>query len=364
MSLALADGNHSSRYVQTNLVSDVPGLAAVTDANLVNPWGLSRSATSPWWVSDNGTGRSTLYNGAGAAQALVVTVPNTPGATDPSAPTGTVFNGSPTDFMIAPGTPGRFLFATENGTIAAWSGGTDAVLMVNNGGAAVYKGLTIGQRNGANFLYAANFMTGRVDVFDASYAPVQLGAGAFHDPRLPANYAPFNVQSVGDMIIVAFAQTEAGSIDEVHGPGKGRVDIFSTDGALRKRLEWGAWFNAPWGVVLAPDGFGRLSHRLLVGQFGSGKIAVFDPRSGRFLGLVRTAHGRPLAIEGLWALSFGNGANAGPANTLFFTAGIDDEGHGLFGTITPAPDNDHGPMGDKDGDDGDNDKGADQPGGN
>jgi uncharacterized protein (TIGR03118 family) len=322
-------------YQQTNLVSDVAGLAANTDAHLVNPWGLSRSATSPWWVSNNGTGTSTLYNGAGTALPLVVTIPNAPGVTDPSAPTGTVFNGVATDFLLGPSTPARFLFSTENGTIAGWNSGTTAVLAVNNSGNAVYKGLTLASMNGANFLYAANFQTGRVDVFDTAFHAVTLPANAFRDPRLPRNYAPFNVQAIGSSIYVTFAQKEAGSIDEVHGPGKGFVDVFSTSGVLQKRLRWGSWFNAPWGVAQAPANFGRLSNHVLVGQFGSGKIAAFDPATGEFRGLMRATHGRPLSIEGLWALSFGNGAAAGPANTLFFTAGIDDEAHGLFGTITP-----------------------------
>jgi uncharacterized protein (TIGR03118 family) len=328
-------------YQQTNLVSDIPGLAAVTDPHLVNPWGLSRSATSPWWVADNGTGLSTLYNGAGAIQALVVTVPNVAGVKDPSAPTGTVFNGVATDFLVAPGQPARFLFVTEEGTISGWNSGPSAVLMVDNSSTAVYKGLALASSNGANFLYAANFKAGTVDVFDNTFKPVTLAAGAFQDRRLPKEYAPFNVQSVGASIYVTFAKREAGSIDEVHGPGKGFVDVFSPEGVLQKRLRWGPWFNAPWGVALAPAGFGRLSNLILVGQFGSGKIAAFDPANGEFRGLVRGAHGRPLAIDGLWALSFGNGASAGPATTLFFTTGLDDEAHGLFGTITPLNDGDN-----------------------
>ncbi len=217
--------------------------------------------------------------------------------------------------------------------------------MVDNSSTAVYKGLTLASANGADFLYAANFEAGTVDVFDNTFKPVALGAGAFRDPRLPRSYAPFNVQSVGASIYVTFAQRKPGSIDEVHGPGKGFVDVFSPEGVLQQRLRWGPWFNAPWGVALAPAGFGRLSNLILVGQFGSGKIAAFDPASGEFRGLVRGALRRPLIIDGLWALSFGNGASAGPATTLFFTAGPNDEAHGLFGTLTPLDD------GDNDGDD-------------
>ena len=317
-------------------MSDVPGLAAATDPHLVNAWGLVAGPTSPWWVSDNGTGLSTLYNGAGTPLSLVVTIPNVPGSTDPAAPTGIAFNGVATDFLVAAGKPAHFLFATEEGTISGWNSGTSAVLMVNNAGNAVYKGLTVATMNGAQFLYAANFGAGTVDVFDSSFHPATLAAGAFHDPHVPGNFAPFNVQAIGDSVYVTFAQKEAGSIDEVHGPGRGFVSVFSTDGTLQRRLRWGAWFNAPWGIAVAPADFGGASNRVLVGQFGSGKIATFDPNSGAFLGMLRGTNGRPLMIDGVWALAFGNGANAGPQNTLFFTAGPDDEAHGLFGTLTPA----------------------------
>jgi uncharacterized protein (TIGR03118 family) len=335
---AVSSGAASERpghYQQTNLVSDVPGLAAVTDPHLVNPWGLSVSARGPWWVADNGTGLSTLYNGAGAVQSLVVTLPNVPGSTDPSAPTGTVFNGVATDFLVAPGKPARFLFATEEGTLVGWNSGTTGVLVVNHAGTAVYKGLALAQRHGAQALYAANFQTGNVDVFDAAFQPVTLAADAFHDPHVPSNYAPFNVQAIGWSLYVTYAQKESGSIDEVHGPGKGFVSVFSADGVLQHRLQWGAWMNAPWGVALAPADFGRASQQILVGQFGSGRIAAFDASNGEFRGYLRGNTGRPIMIDGVWALAFGNGASAGPANTLYFTAGIDDEAHGLFGTLTP-----------------------------
>jgi uncharacterized protein (TIGR03118 family) len=342
---AAADDRHG-HYLQTNLVSDISGLAAVTDPHLVNPWGLSLTATSPWWVSDNGTGLSTLYNGAGAIQALVVTVPNVPGVTEPSEPTGTVANSVATDFLVAAGKPAHFLFDTDEGTISAWNSGTSAVLMVDNSSTADYKGLTIAQSGGVSFLYAANFEGGTVDVFDSNFKPVNLGRAAFRDPLLPRAYAPFNVQSVGGSIYVAFAEREADLVDEVHGPGRGLVDVFSPAGVLQKRLQWGLWFNAPWGVALAPADFGRFSNMILVGQFGSGRIAAFDPANGEFRGLLRGTRDRPLIIDGLWSLTFGNGASAGPVTTLYFTAGIDNETHGLFGTITPVAgtgtnDNDH-----------------------
>ena len=347
------------RYEQTNLVSDIPGMAAETDASLVNPWGLSRSAGSPWWASDNGPGLSTLYNGTGIKQGLVVTIPPAAGMTGPSTPTGTVFNGT-SDFQVGlPGTnqPARFLFVTEEGTLSGWNptaNPTVAITKVDwSAQGAVYKGLAIGQVGTINYLYAANFHSGKVDVFDKNFAPVDLGNKAFKDPHIPSGYAPFNVQAIGDKIYVAYAKQDADKIDEVAGRGRGFVNAYTTSGVLSMRLQWGPWLNAPWGLVMAPADFGRLSNMILVGQFGSGKIAAFDATTGKFRGLMRAANRRAVKIDGLWALSFGNGASAGPANSLYFTAGIDDEAHGLFGTLTMLPDpvKMHGDDGDDDGDD-------------
>ncbi len=324
----------AQHYQQTNLVSDIPGLAPVKDTNLVNPWGLTASATSPWWVADNGTGVSTLYNGAGQKLSLVVTVPPPLGGVPPSTPTGIVFNGS-SDFGAA-----RFIFVTEDGTISGWSGGTNAVLKFTSPTKAVYKGATIGQSNGANFLYVANFFNGSVDVFDKDYVPVTLPSGAFTDSQIPSDFAPFNVENIGGKIFVAYAKQDEDKEDEVAGPGLGFVDVYKTNGDLELHLKSGRWLNAPWGLALAPAGFGKDSGRLLVGQFGSGEIATYDLDHGNFHGLLRGTHGQPINIDGLWALRFGNGAGAGLATTLFFTAGIDDERHGLFGTITPIPNDD------------------------
>ena len=336
MSLCLSTNVFAQHYQQTNLVSDVPGLAARTDPHLVNAWGLARSSGSPWWVADNGTGVSTLYTGTGAIVPLVVTVPVPPGGTPPSTPTGAVFNATPADFH-----GDRFIFVTEDGTISGWSGGTNAVLRKNNAGSAIYKGVTIAQINGVNFLYAANFFSGAVEVFDTNYMPfTNLGSSAFTDPKLPAGFAPFNVQNINGSVFVTFAKQGEGNEDEVDGPGLGYVDAFDSSGNLLMRLKSGRWMNAPWGVVLAPDDFGEPGGRLLVGQFGSGEIASFDPENGNFHGLLRGPHGQPLSIDGLWALSFGNDAGAGSSKTLFFTAGIDGEEHGLFGTITPIPGDD------------------------
>jgi len=337
--LSLSRSASAQHYQQTNLVSDVPGLAATTDPNLVNPWGIARGPSSPWWVADNGTGVSTLYNGLGQPIPLVVTIPPPPGGTPPSAPTGIVFNES-SDFEVAPDSPALFIFVTEEGTISGWNPMVDlnnAILKVNNSGSAIYKGVTIAQREGANLLYAANFFGGTIDVFDTNFAPVNLGAGAFTDSSLPEGFGPFNVQNINGTIYVAFAKQDEAKEDEVAGPGLGFVDAFDASGNLLMRLKSGHWLNAPWGVTLAPSDFGKLSGRLLVGQFGSGQIATFDPDTGNFHGLLRGEHGQPLTIEGLWGIRFGNGGAAGPTNTLFFAAGIDDEAHGLFGTITPIP---------------------------
>jgi uncharacterized protein (TIGR03118 family) len=341
----------AQHYQTTNLVSDVPGMAPVTDPNLVNPWGLISSATSPWWVANNGTGTSTLYNGAGARQSLIVTVAPLPMSPDPATPTGIVFNGS-SDFKLTSATTSaaRFIFVTEDGTISGWAPSVDAthsVLKVNNNGSAIYKGVTIAQVGTANFLYAANFFGGTVDVFDTHYASVTLPAGAFVDPDLPGGFAPFNVQNIGGNVYVAYAQQDEDREDEIAGRKLGYVDVFNPSGVLLQRFEHGPWMNAPWGLALAPaTGFGKSSGKLLVGMFGSGEIATFDPATGDFEGLLRDRHGKPITIDGLWALRFGNGSGSGPTTTLFFTAGIDDEAHGLFGTITPIP-----TKGDDDGDD-------------
>ena len=330
-------------YRQHNLVSDLPGMADRTDPNLVNAWGIEHSATSPWWVNANGTGKSILYDGTGAAfpaaAPLVVTIPPPAGATGSSTPTGIVFNGT-TDFELAPNTPARFIFATEDGAIAAWNpavDATNAIVKVPDSPAAVYKGITLGVMGGKNVIYAANFRAGTIDVFDASFAPVALAAGVFQDPRIPEGFAPFNVQNIGGSIFVTYAMQDPTKHDDVAGPGNGFLDQYNGDGALIMRFRHGHWMNSPWGIALAPAGFGKLSGRLLLGNFGSGQIAAFELRSGEFHGMLRGRRGKPITIDGLWGLKFGNGANAGPANVLFFAAGIQDEAHGLFGTLTPIP---------------------------
>jgi len=320
-------------YLQTNLVSNVSGQAAFTDPNLINPWGMAYSATSPFWISDNGTGVSTLYNGSGSKQALTVTIPSAAAGGGPASPTGQVFNGG------AGFNGDRFLFATEDGTIAGWRGalGTTAELVVNNSSlGANYKGLAIGSNGAGTFIYAANFHTGNIDVYDSIFAPAAL-AGSFSDPNLPSGYAPFNIQNLGGKLYVTYAQQDANAQDDVAGAGHGYVDIFDTSGNLQQRLISGGVLDSPWGVVLAPADFGEFSNDLLVGNFGNGLINAFDPVTGASLGQLKTAKGMSISIDGLWALGFGNGASAGLSNELFFTAGPNGETDGLFGKLSSVP---------------------------
>ena len=327
----------AQNYVQTNLVSDIPGQAPTNDHLLVNAWGIARSATSPWWVADNETGVSTIYNGAGVpaqnppGTQFVVNMPPSATSSGQSNPTGIVFNGS-SDFGGS-----RFIFAAEDGTISGWNPAVDqfnAVRKVNHSATAIYKGLAIASFSGANYLYAADFHSGRVEVFDGNFNPVSFSPAAFNDPTVPSGYGPFNVQTIGNSIVVTFAKQDDEKEDEVAGNGFGFVDVFTANGNLLMRLQSGPWMNAPWGAALAPSNFGELSNLLLIGNFGSGLITAFNPATGAFVSFLKQSPGAPMKINGLWGLGFGNGAAAGPANTLFFAAGMANEHHGLFGTIT------------------------------
>src|SRR5689334_5164702 len=316
-------------YDQHNLVSNQAGVAANTDPHLVNAWGLSAGPTSPWWVSDNGADVSTLYNAAGTPLPLVVSVPG--------APTGTVFNGTAGAFPVA-GKAATFLFDTEGGTILGWNGGTAATVEVDRSKqVAVYKGLAIANGPTGPRIYATDFHNGAVDVFDSSWT--QIPHAGFVDRFLPRHFAPFGIQAIGDRIYVTYAKQQKGSDDEAHGRGLGIVDAFDTSGRLRARVAQFGNLNAPWGIAQAPTNFGRFSGDLLVGNFGDGRITAYREFHRRFLpaGQLRSSRGDALAIDGLWALEFGQGAaNNGPTDTLFFTAGPDDEQNGLFGTIRTA----------------------------
>jgi uncharacterized protein (TIGR03118 family) len=331
------DGHHRV-FKQRNLVSDIAGVARITDRNLVNPWGLAAGPSTPLWVADNGTGVSTLYSGAlgrgiPAIVPLVVTIPG-------GAPTGIVFN--PTSaFQLQPGDPNtaaRFVFDSEAGQITAWSPNVPptntAQSKVTTPG-AIYKGLAFAvvKRKGP-LIYATDFHNNRIDVFNGRFAPVTLRPGAFTDPNIPAGFAPFNIQQLNGLLYVTYAKQDADAEDDVPGPGLGFVDIYDVKGHLLKRLISQGNLNAPWGLVIAPRRFGGFGGDLLVGNFGDGLINAYNPFNGRFDGQLRNRDGNPIQIDGLWALRFGNGTFAGP-NDLIFSAGIGDEGHGLLGKITP-----------------------------
>jgi uncharacterized protein (TIGR03118 family) len=320
-------------YTVHALVSDDPSTgAAATDASLVNGWGLSAGPTTPWWTSNNGTSTSTLYNGAGTKQALTVAVAG--------APSGTVFNGSAADFVVTQnGKSGaaKFLFATEGATIMGWSPAVNpstAVTAVDRSSAgAIYKGLaTVGDK-----LYATDFHNGRVDVFDAGF---NLVPGGFTDPKVPAGYAPFGIQALAGNIFVTYAEQDAAKKDDVAAPGQGYLDEFTPAGALIAQVvnsgKKNAPLNASWGLAMAPADFSVFGGDLLVGNFGNGRISAYTQRGAKWVykGQLRRADGSPIAIDGLWAIAFGNGAAAGPASTLYFLSGPSAEAHGLFGSIT------------------------------
>lgn len=325
----------SNSYVQTNLVSDLPGIAAHQDDQLVNPWGLAAGPATPFWVNDNRMGVATLYNGSGVKAGLVVTIPTPAGGTPPSAPTGMVFNSNSSAFGGA-----AFIFDTEDGTISAWSGGTSAALKVPPTAGSVYKGLAVGASGTSSMLYAANFGLGRVDVFDSNFNPVNV-PGGFQDNTLPSGYAPFNVENIGGKLYVTYALQDADKHDDVSGAGHGFVDVFDTNGHLLQRFASQGSLDSPWGMALATSNFGALSGDLLIGNFGDGMIDAYDPNTGNFISTLDNTNGTPLVIEGLWGLAFGNGAPGQGVDSLFFTAGIPGpdniEDHGLFGHIDAVP---------------------------
>ena len=324
---------------QHNLVSDGAVPADHVDPHLKNPWGLaSGDANGPVWVANNGSHSATLYDfGTGAAVPLVVQVPGH-GPGNLGSPSGQVFNPAADAFKIV-GPDGKrgasvFLFSTEDGTIAAWSPAVDrthAITIVDRSkSGAVYKGLAEAKVGGKWYLYATDFANRRVDVFDDHFRPVKAFS-TFVDPTLPKDYAPFGIQAVGGRLVVTYAKTQAGGDDEAHGAGLGRVTVFRPDGKVLVRLQQSADLDAPWGVAQAPASWGPLAGKLLVGQFGSGHIVAYDPVTGHDDGPLLKQNGQPLANEGQWGLLFGN---EGHRDTLFFSAGINDEADGLFGSIT------------------------------
>jgi uncharacterized protein (TIGR03118 family) len=319
-------------YVVTNLVSNSAAVpAAAHDASLVNAWGLTASDSSPWWVADNGANVSTLYNGnTGAKLGLTVVVDG--------GPTGTVFNIAGAMFPVPSGATSRFLFASEDGKIRGWPGTGPAQVTACHISphVAISKWLAIAVTPGGPRLYATDFHNGRVDVWDGSWNLVT--SAAFADPSLPAGYAPFGIQRSGGTIFVTYAKQDADAADELHGQGLGFVDAYDTAGNLLGRVAQHGQLNAPWGLAMAPASFGRFAGDLLVGNFGDGEINAYAKlRNGHFehRGELRGTDGKPIAIDGLWALEFGNDGGAGLSTRLFFTAGPNDELDGLFGSIDP-----------------------------
>jgi uncharacterized protein (TIGR03118 family) len=330
-------------YVQTNLVSDIPGLAKYTEPGFFNPWGI---AINPYigflWTGDNGAGASTVYIGNGLPFPPGILVPGGAGSTK-GTPTGVVFNPT-TNFPITYNNktaPSVFIFAGEDGTISAWNDQVkifSAVLTVDHSAqGAVYKGLTLGSTSSGNFLYAANFSQGTVDTYDQNFQPVQTHGG-FIDPRLPAGYAPFNLKFLGsNLLVVTYALQDASKHDEVDGPGLGMVDLFDTSGNFLSRIvSPGGPLNAPWGLAQAPANFGTFSSDFLIGNFGDGTIDAFNPKTGAFLGALQDPSGNTISINGLWGFVFGSGAGLAPKTTLYFAAGYNNEADGLFGSITAS----------------------------
>jgi len=310
----------------TNFASDQSGVAPTTDPNLVNAWGLAAGAATPWWIGNNGTGTSVVYSGAGIKQSRVVSIPG-----DGSV-TGVSFSNIPGSFN-----GDAFLFASEDGTVSGWRGalGNNAETLVTGIDTNVYKGITVATTAGNTYAYLANFRAGTVDVLKGNPGEPNL-TGNFTDPNLPAGYAPFDVQNIGGTLFVTYAVQDTDKHDDVPGLGNGIVDRFDLNGNLLGRVVTGGALNSPWGLAVAPPGFGDVGGDLLVGNFGDGMIHAYTS-SGTLVETLQDANGHPLAIDGLWSLQFGNGGNAGPAGRLFFTAGPGGEMHGLFGSVDPVP---------------------------
>src|SRR6516165_1743241 len=377
----------AQHYVQKNLVSNLPlppnsdGSKVLMDPNLKNPWGLTRSAGTPWWVSNNNSGTSSLYDANGnpidiftEADGMTgnfVTVPTFPAAPAGSFanPTGVVFNGVATDFILDKGMPNNlpaiFIFVGEDGIISGWNPGANLPAGVKSlspnvvrqidhsyGGSskgAVYKGATLAIWNAKRYLYVTNFRSGKIEVYDSHFKRVPLDDDAFlpdgdndsddHDANpqhIPAGFAPFNIQNIGGSLFVTYAKQNPEKHDDVPGAGFGYLEIYTPGGKHIGHLQHGPWLNSPWGVVWTPRDFGRFSNSILVGNFGSGWIAAFNGFTRKFIGFMQNPDNSLVTIHGLWSLTFGNGAKAGPSTTLFFSAGINDESDGLFGTLTPV----------------------------
>jgi uncharacterized protein (TIGR03118 family) len=331
----------ANNYKQTNLVADTASTLPApmhVDPNLLNPWGIAFFPNSAFWIADNNSGFSTLYDQTGALQGTF-TIPPPAGSTAAATPTGIVANVSSTGFEVG-GQPSLFIFDTEDGTISGWNGGTNVILAVDNsmgGTGAVYKGLAMVTSNGANFILATNFRSGKVEVYNSTFAAVSL-SGSFTDPNLPAGYAPFGIHNVGNnQIYVTYALQDSAKHDPVHAAGDGIVDIFDDNGNFVQRVvsTGDMHTNAPWGIVIPPAGFGAFGGDILIGNFGDGVLNAYTP-SGAFVDSVRDAGGNVITNLSLWDLVFGGGGSSGDPSTLYFTAGGMNEAHGIFATLTPT----------------------------
>jgi uncharacterized protein (TIGR03118 family) len=318
-------------YMQTNLTSDLPGVAANTDPQLLNPWAIAFFPGAPFWVADNNSGVSTLYDATGKKQALVVTIPPPADMQGKGTPTGAVIN--PTNGFLVGVSPALFIFDTEDGTISGWYTGSKAVIEVDNSDSgAVYKGLAMIKNTSGSFLLAANFHSGAIEVYDKNWKLAVL-TGNFTDPTLPAGYAPFGVHVVNTSVYITYAKQNPLKHDPVIGPGRGYVSVFDTQGKFIRRFASTGVLDAPWGVVKAPASiFGAFSGDLLIGNFGDGIINSFSPTTGALLGQIQNPDGTVIHNPGLWDMVFGAGGTGNP-NTLYFTSGILSEAHGLFGAI-------------------------------
>ncbi|MDR6496178.1 uncharacterized protein (TIGR03118 family) [Paraburkholderia terricola] len=323
-------------YKSSVVVSDGGVPASNTDANLKDGWGIAFNPQGFVWVADAGSQKSTLYDGNGVPQQLVVSIPA--GTNGPAGPTGIVFSGANNFAVSQNGVSGTsaFVFATLAGTIAAWSPTvnlTSAVTVYDDAaGAAEYTGLAIGADSGAGRLYAADFHNNKIDVFDSAFNRLTT-SGRFVDPSLPAGFAPFGIQAIGNSLFVAYAKQDSSARRSVHAAGQGVIDVYDMSGALQKRFATGGDLNAPWGITIAPSNFGPFSNKLIVGNFGDGTLHAFDPQTGAAAGALTQRSGAPITIAGLWGIAFGNGLNAQPTNTLFFAAGPNSGSNGAYGRL-------------------------------
>jgi uncharacterized protein (TIGR03118 family) len=318
-------------YQQVDLVSNVSGYGtARIDANLANAWGIAIGPTGAFWISSNHKGLTTIYDRNGAQLLNPISIPFQ-GAPNAGAPTGVIYN-STTDFIITSNSEvSKFIYASEDGTLTAWSSGTSAITVADRSATAVYKGLAIASDGGSNFLYAANFKEGKIDVFDKSFN--YITTKPFLDPNIPTGFAPFNIQNINGELYVTYAKQKGpDNMDDQSGLGNGYVDVFNSNGTLIKRFASQGSLNSPWGIVRAPEAFGLGFNTILIGNFGDGYINVFEA-NGKYRGQL-SENGTPISIDGLWALEFPkNNIPAGDQNHLFFTAGPSDETNGLFGYI-------------------------------